>query len=86
MENANQVKLIIPFKDKYKLQEFMNDIFPRCSLEKGGVDGCFKVRKSEVIENPIFMPSVRLTKVGSRNNSPLVDPMKTNGVSDVKQI
>ncbi len=57
MENANQVKLLIPFKNKYKLQEFMDTIFPRCSLEKSGIDGCFKVRKPEVIDNPIFMPS-----------------------------
>ena len=57
MENANQVRLIIPFKNKYKLQEFMDTIFPRCSLEKNGVDGCFKVKRPEVIENPIFMPS-----------------------------
>ena len=57
MENANQVKLLIPFKDKYKLQEFMDTIFPRCSLGKSGVKDYFVVKKQEVIENPIFMPS-----------------------------
>ena len=57
MENANQVKLLIPFKDKYKLQEFMDTIFPRSSLEKSGVKDYFVVKKQEVIENPIFMPS-----------------------------
>ena len=57
MENANQIKLIIPFKNKYKLQEFMDTIFPKCSLEKSGIEGCFTVKKSEVIDNPIFMPS-----------------------------
>ena len=57
MENAKQVKLIIPFKNKYKLQEFMDNVFPRCSLEKSGIKGCFAVKKPEVIDNPIFMPS-----------------------------
>ena len=57
MENANQVKLLIPFKNKYKLQEFMDEVFPSCSLEKSGVKDYFTVRKPEVIENPIFMPS-----------------------------
>mgnify|MGYP004462423507 CR=1 FL=1 len=57
MENANQVKLLIPFKNKYKLQEFMDTWLPRCSLEKSGVKDYFTVRKPEVIENPIFMPS-----------------------------
>ena len=57
MENANQVGLLIPFKDKYKLQQFMDEVFPKCSLEKSGVKDYFTVRKQEVIENPIFMPS-----------------------------
>ena len=57
MENANQVSLLIPFKDKHKLQEFMDTWLPRCSLEKSGVKDYFTVRKPEVIENPIFMPS-----------------------------
>jgi hypothetical protein len=82
MGNAKQVSLMIPFKNKYKLQEFMNDIFPRCSLEKSGVDNCFKVRKPEVIDNPIFMPSK--TSVG--RSKPLVDPAKINGASDAKQV
>jgi len=56
MENANQVKLLIPFKNKYKLQEFMDTLFPRCSLENNG-DNRFSLRKPEVIDNPIFMPS-----------------------------
>ena len=57
MENANQVKLLIPFKDKYKLQQFMDEVFPSCSLERGGVKDYFVVKKQEVIDNPIFMPS-----------------------------
>ena len=57
MENANQVKLLIPFKDKHKLQQFMDEVFPSCSLEKSGVKDYFTVKKPEVIENPIFMPS-----------------------------
>jgi len=56
MENANQVKLIIPFKDKYKLHEFMGTLFPRCSLKNNG-NNCFTLKKPEVIDNPIFMPS-----------------------------
>jgi hypothetical protein len=56
MENANQVKLTLPFKNKHKLQEFMDTMFPRCSLKKDGAEGCFTIIKSKVNESPIFIP------------------------------
>ena len=57
MENAKKVNLLITFKDKYKLQQFMDEAFPRCSLEKSGIKDFFTVKRPEVIDNPIFMPS-----------------------------